>query len=138
MKKMSKGFTLVELLVSIAIIAILTGIVFSATERSRSRARDARRVSDIAQIQVALEAYYDQTPVGNRSYPTAISDLVNANFLPSTPSDPKGGAYSYNRVAQTSYCLGASLENNNLALAQSSTTCVLSGLSGSYQYKVGR
>ncbi|MEI6660470.1 MAG: prepilin-type N-terminal cleavage/methylation domain-containing protein [bacterium] len=61
----NRGFTLVELLVVISIISLLSSVVLSALNSARAKGRDARRKSDIHQIQLALELYYD----ANGSYP---------------------------------------------------------------------
>ena len=53
-----KGFTLVELLVVIAIIGLLSTLAVIALGSARSKARDARRISDIKQMQTALELYF--------------------------------------------------------------------------------
>jgi prepilin-type N-terminal cleavage/methylation domain-containing protein len=63
----NKGFTLIELLVVIAIIGILSSVVLASLNSARSKSRDAKRMSDVKQIQLALELYYDQ----NGSYPTS-------------------------------------------------------------------
>lgn len=57
--KNKKGFTLVELLVVVAIIGILAAISVVALNTARARARDSRRVADVRQIQTALELYYN-------------------------------------------------------------------------------
>ncbi|HXK37918.1 MAG TPA: type II secretion system protein [Candidatus Paceibacterota bacterium] len=54
-----KGFTLIELLVVIAIIALLSSVVLAALSSARAKARDARRISDIRQIQRAVDLYAD-------------------------------------------------------------------------------
>jgi prepilin-type N-terminal cleavage/methylation domain-containing protein len=58
--KTLRGFTLIELLVVIAIISLLSSVVFASLNSARAKARDARRRSDLAQIQIALELYYDK------------------------------------------------------------------------------
>ena len=60
MKKEKKGFTLIELLVVIAIIGLLATLSVVALNNARERARDSRRVSDIKQIQTALEMYFNE------------------------------------------------------------------------------
>ena len=111
---MSKGFTLIELLVVIAIIGILSSVVLASLNSARVKARDARRVSDIKQLQVALELYNDA--VG--SYPTALTALTGGGpgaSLGQLPTDPSRTSESYRYAfdpvaAPTKYHLGASLE----------------------------
>ncbi len=56
-KKSSKGFTLVELLVVIAIIGILATLATVSLNKARSKARDAKRVSDLKQMSTAMELW---------------------------------------------------------------------------------
>jgi len=119
MKKLTKGFTLIELLVVIAIIGILSSVVLASLNSAREKSRDARRVSDIKQIQLALELYFDS----NGEYPDTIADL-STEFLAQEPKDPSTQAsYIYDNYADTAraacavatgactyYQLGATLE----------------------------
>lgn len=59
MQNTKKGFTLVELLMVIAIIGILSAIGLTALTGARGKARDARRVADIRQYTLAYQAYFD-------------------------------------------------------------------------------
>jgi len=59
MEKIKEGFTLIELLVVIAIIGLLATIVLVSLSSARAKGRDARRVSDLKQIEKALEMFYD-------------------------------------------------------------------------------
>lgn len=54
-----KGFTLIEMIVVVAIIGILTTIVLAALNQARAKARDADRYADLKQVQLALEIYRD-------------------------------------------------------------------------------
>src|SRR3989344_6514315 len=117
------GFTLIELLVVIAIIGLLSSVVLASLNGARSRGRDARRVADLKQIQVALELYYSQ----NTFYPTVTSALA-PSFIAVVPKDPSSGsaAYGYNpggSPAQT-YCLGATIEGTPPAGSAACTTNV--------------
>jgi len=65
MKIKSKGFTLIELLVVVAIIGVLATVILTSIGSAREAARDARRLSDVRQIQTALEIYI----IDNNRYP---------------------------------------------------------------------
>lgn len=55
------GFTLIELLVVIAIIGVLASTVLASLNTARSKARDARRSSDVRQLVTALNFAADTT-----------------------------------------------------------------------------
>lgn len=87
------GFTLVELLVVVSIIAILAVIGIVVFTQVQKNARDARRQADIEAISTALETHYSNTACG------AASDTycaVEASWFAdgSLPQDPSGGNYS--------------------------------------------
>ncbi|RME58130.1 prepilin-type N-terminal cleavage/methylation domain-containing protein [Candidatus Parcubacteria bacterium] len=66
MRTYRKGFTLIEMLVVIAIIAILAGAVLVGLGGARRSGADARRVSDLQHVRTALELYYNRY----QGYPT--------------------------------------------------------------------
>lgn len=70
MKK--KGFTLIELLVVIAIIGLLATLAVVALNSARAKARDAKRVSDMKQMQTALEMYINE----QNTYPVVAAPLT--------------------------------------------------------------
>jgi len=131
MKDQNKGFTLIELLVVIAIIGILSSVVLVSLGGARAKARDARRVSDIKQIQNALELYfstYGQYPRASEFKKgddnlTATPPVryLSPKFMPIMPTDPvSDGSYKYVGIKLSSdtgtvtrcvgYHLGAVLE----------------------------
>ncbi|MCK5059856.1 MAG: type II secretion system protein [Candidatus Pacebacteria bacterium] len=59
-KASNKGFTLIELLVVISIIGLLGSIVLSTLNTARQKSRDAKRKSDIKQLERALAFNYDK------------------------------------------------------------------------------
>lgn len=88
-KRKKSGFTLVEILVSVAIIAILMTLSVISTSRVRMKSRDAKRISNAKEIVAALEAYYN----ANKAYPAMIYPgqpiAANGNqYLSSVPSNP--------------------------------------------------
>jgi general secretion pathway protein G len=118
MRKGGRGFTLIELLVVIAIIGILSTIVLASLSTARLKSRDARRISDIKQLQLALAVFYDS----NAGYPSALSCLA-PTYISSVPTDPSTNVdYPYTPIGSglcscatvsnvTSYHLGAALED---------------------------
>ena len=108
-----RGFTLIELLVVIAIIGILSSVVLASLNSARQKGRDARRIADIKQLQLALELYYD----ANASYPATLSTstMIDNGYIAAIPRDPtSGAAYAYYGLGSgttcTSYHLMAQLE----------------------------
>jgi prepilin-type N-terminal cleavage/methylation domain-containing protein len=59
--KKQKGFTLVELLVVIAIVALIAVFAAVAINSARSKQRDATRLSNVRQMQSALENFFNET-----------------------------------------------------------------------------
>ncbi|MBT3282822.1 prepilin-type N-terminal cleavage/methylation domain-containing protein [bacterium] len=124
-RKENKGFTLIELLVVIAIIGILSSVVLASLNTARTKSRDAKRVSDIKQLQLALEFYFD----ANGSYPAAsdldISSMVADGYIATIPHDPVGTDVDYSYAAFgtgtacTGYHIGATLEDKDHSVLKS-------------------
>jgi prepilin-type N-terminal cleavage/methylation domain-containing protein len=96
------GFTLIELMVVIAIISLLASIVLVGMGSSRARARDAKRNHNLHQVKLALELYFSD----NNKYPSiGPADTVFnwtglagplATYMPlGIPTDPSGFIVSY-------------------------------------------
>ncbi len=108
----NRGFTLIELLVVIAIIGILSSVVLASLNSARQKSRDARRIGDIKQLQLALEMYYDS----NSGYPSSTAALV-PDYIPVQPADPQtDAAYTYAVSGTSNYVLRATLESEHSAL----------------------
>jgi len=139
MKISKKGFTLIELLVVIAIISILTGIVISNLSQPKAKARDAKRVSDLAQLQLALELYFDRCGAYPKTLATGettagCSGITFGTFIAQIPNMPLpladasyanySDGYWVNPTASadpSDYVLKTKLEANNSVLQDSYT-----------------
>jgi len=120
-----RGFTLIELLVVIAIIGMLSSVVLASLNSARTKGRDARRLADLKQIQVALELYYSDniaypelttTNTTKAGFDTALAGLTPAHIA-AIPGDPSGSSKTYyyrSTAGGTFYCLGTLLETTPL------------------------
>lgn len=123
MKNNRKGFTLIEMLVVVAIVGLLSSVVVVGVGGAREKARDTKRVADLRQIQTYLEA----------NYGTEYTDIAAA-YPAELPTDPStGNPYSFCRSTDgQSYAVGTTLENSDnrpsggIAAADLPTGCTLS------------
>lgn len=94
--KKQKGFTLIEVLVVVAIIALLSSVALIALMSARQKSRDAKRVSDMVQMNTGLELYfatYKGYPSATNGQPLPLVPTV-ATKLPSNPLPADGGCES--------------------------------------------
>jgi len=97
--KCRKGFTLIELLVVIAIIGLLAALAVVALNTARAKARDSKRLSDIRQIQTALEMYFaDQS-----TYPSGASLTLGGQCISNGGgiASPCSGTTTYMSIVPT-------------------------------------
>lgn len=106
-KRRSTGFTLIEVMVVVAILAILAAVVVPRIMDEPAKAREARAAQDIRAIKSALDMY----KLDNYRYPTTdqgLEALVNrpesgpeapnyreGGYLRKVPQDPWGNPYQY-------------------------------------------
>lgn len=98
LKNKSKGFTIVELLIVIVVIAILATLVIVTFTGIQQRARDSQRQTDINAVDSHLEAYYAE----HGDYPT-FAQLSSTTWIatnmkgldPQALIGPKGGVLTH-------------------------------------------
>lgn len=121
--RLRRGFTLIELLVVIAIIGLLSTLAVVALSSARLKARDAKRVSDVKQLQSALDLFatekggYPNEAAGvnigsgtspklcidNTGFKAAVCAAGPTVFMGNLPANPtpNGKTYSYIGVTCT-------------------------------------
>jgi general secretion pathway protein G len=79
-----KGFTLIELMVVMALIVILASIGLVQYGHSVTRAKEATLSEDLFRIRDAIDQYY----ADKNKYPTTLDTLVQEKYLRAVPVDP--------------------------------------------------
>src|ERR1700742_2969023 len=106
MRKHQFGFTLIEIMVVVVILAVLGALVVPKILENVDKARVTRAQSDIRAIETALDLYrldnfkYPTTEQGLQALVTQPNDPTLTNYrtggyLPSTPKDPWNRPYQY-------------------------------------------
>ncbi len=143
-KSLRKGFTLIELLVVIAIIGILASVVLASLSTARVKARDAKRLAGLREIQTAVELYYsdngiypviltyNNTSSGDVQWLTTFATML-APYITALPTDGTNGGYLYSSTnGGAKYGLGVHFEGSSY-----STLTANDGGNFSAYYEVG-
>lgn len=141
-KSLPKGFTLLELLVVVAIIGILGAIAAVSFGNARSKARDTKRIGDMRSVVSALGVFYDEAG----GYPATLTANTKVECPGAVaivlPKDPGSLIYGYalsnvasssalttgcvprdaNNKGQTNYSITFELENTAPSLG-GGTSC---------------
>ena len=129
-----KGFTIVELLIVVVVIAILATITIVSFNGIQTRARDSARDVAVKNIQTALEMYKEDN---NGVYPNAcgspntgcnVPNLASAlvpKYMSTVPNDPSSGVnigYVVS-IGQTGYSLNVKYESKQMQHYPQGTLC---------------
>ncbi|MHB1421175.1 MAG: type II secretion system protein [Bacillota bacterium] len=101
--KDEKGFTLIELMVVVAILGILAAVAIPKFSSSTTTAKKSKVKADLGTIESAISMYKSEN---NDLAPAAIVNLVSGtpSYLKAEPKDPwNDRSYAYDRTNGTPY-----------------------------------
>ena len=78
------GFTLMEMMIVMALIVILAGIGMTVYGNSVQRSKEAVLKEDLFRMRDAIDQYY----ADKNKYPGSLEDLVSEKYLRAVPVDP--------------------------------------------------
>lgn len=99
-----RGLSLIELLVSIAIVAILAGTALPMAEGYAKSARESELKRNLLDLRAAIDRYYadahakDPAAPEASKYPASLEELVARRYLRAIPADPLTGRADYERI----------------------------------------
>ena len=121
-----QGFTIIELMVTVAIIAILAALIMVSFSNIKAKNRDAKRMGDLKSISNALNLYYSLhhsflstsgVPIHLDGTDTISSALVSEEFIPAPIIDPLDSGnyiYQYDSANGLDYTLSFCLETDSI------------------------
>lgn len=104
-RERTEGFTLIEMMIVIVVIAILLGVLLPQFRGAQDEAAMQRARSELRTLATAIESYYIHN---NNTLPTALSNLTTATprivtVVPDDPFRSSGTDYSYARDTNAVY-----------------------------------
>jgi prepilin-type N-terminal cleavage/methylation domain-containing protein len=113
-----KGFTLIELMVVVAIVSLITSIITYSTSEAKVKAEDSKMIQEAQQVEKAIQLYKENNEgkvpgavifaggVGggvmgqmykesDPQYDLAMQELVDKKIYPKIPRSPSGQSYAY-------------------------------------------
>jgi prepilin-type N-terminal cleavage/methylation domain-containing protein len=138
--KKEKGFTLIEIVLVLAIAGLMLVIVFLAVSGAQKSRRDAQRKNDVSRIAAQLESYasnYNGVYPTNVQFPAGVAVVGNfwgtyvpvANFT----SPLTGAAYT----PSVAWPVGAAVPTTDTVYYRSGTACDGSAIGRGYSVEIG-
>lgn len=85
--KLQKGFTLIEVMVVVAIVGILASLAQPMFKTAAVKAREAALKEDLFNLRSVIDQYF----ADNGEYPGSLEDLVSKGYMRAIPADPFTG-----------------------------------------------
>ena len=116
MKLNRQGFTLVEIMIVVAIIALLAAIAIPSFMKSRTESRKSACINNLRLLDHAKQQWATATP-GSTATSTPTDDQINGYLKNGAPTCPAGGTYTYGNMSTLPACSLGTSDDHKLAAA---------------------
>lgn len=120
-RKFFHGFTLIEIIIAIALMGVLANLIYGNFINSIKKGRDAKRKSDLGELQRALELYYED----HNKYPSTDKIIFGGDnklchqlgcnyriYIQKIPNDPIQDNFYVFQSNENEYKIYSCIENN--------------------------
>ena len=111
---LNAGFTLVEIMIVCAIIALLTAIAVPAFGKQRAFSRRSICMANLKQIESAKTVWGQENRKGNSDIPADTDLFGSSNYLRQKPLCPGDGIYTLQQLDTKATCSLAAIEGHTL------------------------
>jgi prepilin-type N-terminal cleavage/methylation domain-containing protein len=99
-----RGFTLVEIMIVVAIMGVILAIALPAFMKSRSQARKHVCIENISQIESAKQQWGLENGKRDGDAPVEADLIGDTKFIKKMPECPGGGTYDFQSIGRTTTC----------------------------------
>ena len=100
----ARGFTLVEMMIVVAIFGILLGLALPNFIKSRNRSRQQICIENLSQIESAKQIWGVENGKKNGDVPSEADLIGPSLYIKKTPSCPAEGSYEYKAIGDIATC----------------------------------
>ena len=98
------AFTLIEIMIVVAIIGLLAAIAVPNFVKSRARAQTQICIENLAQIEAAKQMWGVEKGKVEGDAPSSVDLIGDQLYIKKMPACPAGGIYEFQRIGQTATC----------------------------------
>ena len=98
------GFTLLEIMIVVAIIGLIVGLAVPNFLKSRNHARQQICIENLSQIETAKQVWGAEMAKKDGDIPTEADLIGPSSYIKKMPNCPSGGTYTFQAIGASATC----------------------------------